>query len=70
MVFLKDMKIDVSTICIGDVTKNDLLKVLSPFLQEKNKNDVKQEFLTMLCFDVKILPDAAQFAEMHKIKIV
>ncbi len=32
LVFLKDMKIDVSVICIGDVTKNDLLKVLSPFL--------------------------------------
>lgn len=24
----------------------------------------------MLCFDVKILPDAVQFAEMHKIKII
>lgn len=58
LIFLKDMKIDVSSICIGDVTKNDLLQVLSPFLQEKNKAEQKTEFLTMLCFDVKILPEA------------
>jgi translation initiation factor IF-2 len=31
LVYLKHMKIDVSSICIGDVTKNDLLKVLTPF---------------------------------------
>lgn len=33
LVYLKQMKIDVSNICIGDVTKNDLLKVLTPFSQ-------------------------------------
>ena len=26
--------------------------------------------MTMLCFDVKILPDAHAFAELHKIKII
>jgi translation initiation factor 5B len=31
LVYLKQMKIDVSNICIGDVTKNDLLKILTPF---------------------------------------
>ena len=30
--FLKDSKIPVSTVCIGDVSKNDLLRVMTPFL--------------------------------------
>ena len=30
--FLKGNKIPVSTVCIGDVTKKDLLKIMSPFL--------------------------------------
>lgn len=70
LVYLKQSKIDVSSICIGDVTKNDLLKVLTPFSQAQNKREFKREFLTMLCFDVKILPEAQQFAELHKIKII
>lgn len=58
LVYLKSKKIDVSNICIGDVTKNDLLKVLSPFQQAHKSSDIKKEYLTMLCFDVKILPEA------------
>ena len=59
--FLKDSKIPVSTVCIGDVSKNDLLRVMTPFLQEENRCK-KTEYMTMLCFDVKLLSDAKKFA--------
>ena len=32
LVYLKSQKIPVSSVCVGDVNKNDLLKVLSPFV--------------------------------------
>lgn len=35
LVYLKSQKIPVSSVCVGDVNKNDLLKVLSPFIQEE-----------------------------------
>lgn len=69
LVFLKASKIPVSTICIGDVSKNDLMKVLTPFMQEEGTTK-KIEHLTMLCFDVKILSDAQKFADDNKIKII
>jgi translation initiation factor 5B len=69
LVFLKSSKIPVSTICIGDVSKNDLLKVLTPFLQDDQRKK-KMEYLTMLCFDVKILPEAYKFGEDNGIKMV
>ena len=69
LVFLKASKIPVSTICIGDVSKSDMLKVLTPFLQEDSRKK-KQEYLTMLCFDVKILPEAFKFGEDNGIKMI
>lgn len=69
LVFLKESKIPVSTICIGDVSKSDLFKVLAPFVAEENPS-TRTEFLTMLCFDVKILPEAQKFADDYKIKII
>lgn len=35
LVYLKKSKIPVSTICIGDVAKSDLQKVMTPFVQEE-----------------------------------
>ena len=67
--FLKASKIPVSTVCIGDVSKKEMLRVLTPFVQDENRCK-KTEFLTMLCFDVKLLPDARKFAEDNKIKII
>ena len=67
--FLKASKIPVSTVCIGDVTKNDLTKILTPFVQEDNRCK-KKEYLTLLAFDVKLLPDAIKFAEEYHIKII
>lgn len=70
LVFLKEKEIPVSTICIGDVTKTDLLRVLTPFLQDEGSKKRKLEYLTMLCFDVKILPEALKFGEENGIKMV
>lgn len=64
LIYLKSMKIPVSSVCIGDVNKNDLLRVLSPFVQDE-KPCTKKEYLTMLCFDVKILPEAKAFAQTN-----
>ena len=69
LVFLKDSKIPVSSICIGDVSKSDLFKVLAPFVAEEEPSK-NTEYLTMLCFDVKILPEAQKFAEDYKIKMI
>lgn len=67
--FLKASKIPVSTVCIGDVSKNDLIRILTPFVQDENKCK-KKEYLTLLAFDVKLLPDAIKFAEEYNIKII
>ena len=63
--------VQITSICIGDVSKSDLIKVLTPFLAEEDeKAKKKREFLTMLCFDVKILPEAAKYADDNGIKII
>ena len=43
--------------------------MLSPFVQDEKPCD-KLEYLTMLCFDVKLLPEAKKFAESNKIQII
>lgn len=68
LIFLKDQKIPVSHICIGEITKDFVTKVLSPFISEDNKCK-KREYATILAFDVKPLPEAQKFADEHKIKI-
>lgn len=67
--FLKASKIPVSTVCIGDVSKNDLMRILTPFVHDDNKCK-KREYLTLLAFDVKLLPDAIKFAEDYNIKVI
>lgn len=69
LVYLKEEKIPVSHVTIGDMTKTDMQKILAPFTAEDKKNR-KKEYLTVLCFDVRILPDAAKFAEDNGIKII
>lgn len=70
LVFLKQCKIPVCNICLGDVTKNDIMKVITSFDTIENPKDKKKEYKTMLCFDVKILLDAAKFAEENNVKII
>ena len=70
LIYLRENKVPVSTVCVGDVAKNDLLRVLTPFLAQEDPKDKKKEHLTMLCFDVKVLDDAAKFAYDNSIKII
>ena len=68
--YLKQMKIPVSTVCIGDVSKNDLFKILTPFNQDDENKCKKREYLSLLAFDVKLLPEAIKFADDYKIKVI
>lgn len=64
--FLKQMKIPVAAVNIGPIHKKDVLKAC------KAKTDIKKEkkeFATILAFDVRVMPDAAKFAEEEEIKI-
>jgi len=67
--FLKTKKVPVAEVCIGDVSKEDCIRALTPLLSEENKKK-KKEYATILAFDVKILPDATKFAEENGIKII
>jgi len=69
LVFLKTQKVPVAEVCIGDVSKEDCIRALTPLLSEENKKK-KREFATVLAFDVKILPEAQLFADQNGIKII
>ena len=71
LAYLKQMKIPVSTVCIGDVSKNDLFKIMAPFQTDDEENRCKKkEFMTLLAFDVKLLADATKYAEENKLKVI
>ena len=59
------MKIPVTAINIGPIFKKDVLKACKAISNEKQK----KEFATILAFDVRVMPDAAKFAEEEGIKI-
>lgn len=63
--FLKSMKIPVTSINIGPVHRKDVLKAMKS-LQGDNQ---QKEFATILAFDVKVMPDAQQFADDNNITI-
>jgi len=69
LVYLKSKKVPVAEVCIGDVSKEDCIRALTPLLSEENKKK-KREYATILAFDVKILPDAQRFSEENGIKII
>lgn len=60
--FLKQMKIPVANIGIGPVFKRDVM--MAGTMLEKAK-----QYAVMLCFDVKVDKEAAQYAEEYGIKI-
>lgn len=63
--FLKSMKIPVTAINIGPVHKKDVLKAMKSIA-----GDFKErEYATILAFDVKVTPEAQQFADDNEIKI-
>jgi len=59
---LKGSKIPVAYICIGNVSKDDVLKAMKNLLNENPAKRLK-EYATVLAFDVKILPEAKTFSE-------
>jgi translation initiation factor 5B len=63
--FLKTMKIPVTSINIGPVYRNDVLKAMKSLQGDK----ARKEFATLLAFDVKIMPDAQQYADENDIVI-
>lgn len=67
--FLKSQKVPVAEVCIGDVSKEDCIRALTPLLSEENKKK-KREYATVLAFDVKILPEAQRFSDENGIKII
>ena len=65
--YLYQQKIPVSSINIGPVHKKDILKCV----KSTNAGGARQhkEFATLLAFDVKVTPEARDFAEEEGIKI-
>jgi len=59
------MKIPVTSINIGPVHKKDVLKAMKSIAGEH----VEKEYATILAFDVKVTPEAQEFADDNGIKI-
>lgn len=66
LTFLKEQKVDVCVVGVGNLNKKDVIK-----LQIKHSEDpeVKKEDKVILCFDNKVLPEAEQSAKENGIKI-
>ena len=65
--FLYQMQIPVSSVNIGPVHKKDILKAMKNLVP--TAAGTNKEFACMLAFDVKVMPDAQQFAEENEIKV-
>jgi translation initiation factor 5B len=65
--FLLSSKIPVCSISIGPVHKKDVMKAMKVLALDESK--IKKEFATILAFDVRVTPEAANFAEQEGIKI-
>jgi len=65
--FLLSMKIPVCSISIGPVHKKDVMKATKVLAVDVAKQ--KKEFATILAFDVRVTPEAQQFADHEGIKI-
>lgn len=63
--FLKTSKIPVCSVNIGVVYKKDIMKALKAIQGEKNH----KEYATILAFDVKVEPEAREYAEENGITI-
>lgn len=64
--FLHDKKIPIAAVGLGTLQKKDVIKLKT--IHSKNENPYK-EHLTILAFDIKVHPDAKQFAEENGVKI-
>jgi translation initiation factor 5B len=64
--FLHDKKIPIAAVGLGYLQKKDVIKINT--IHAKNENTYKEN-LTILAFDIKIHPEAKQYAEDNDIKI-
>ena len=69
--FLKTSGIPVSAVNIGPVHKKDILKAMRNIGGDKQAATVvkNKEYASILCFDVRVTPEASKFAEEEGIKI-
>jgi len=63
--YLKTMKIPVCSINIGPIHKKDVLKAVK-FLTGEH---IQKEYACILAFDVKVTPEAREFADENNIRI-
>jgi translation initiation factor 5B len=59
------MKIPVTSINIGPVHKKDIIKAMKSLTGEGHM----KEYATILAFDVKVTPEASEYAEDNGIKV-
>jgi len=65
--FLRTSKIPVSSVNIGPVHKKDVIKAMKS--TAAGGVCTHKEYATLLAFDVKVMPEAQQFADDEGIKI-
>jgi len=63
--FLRTSKIPVSNVAIGPVHKKDVMKAMKANAQV----DSRKEYATILAFDVKIHPDAQEYADQNDVTV-
>jgi translation initiation factor 5B len=63
--FLLQMGIPVCSVNIGPIYKRDVLKALKSRISERSK----KEYASILAFDVRVIPEAAEYAETNGIRI-
>jgi translation initiation factor 5B len=66
LTYLHDTHIEIAAVGLGNLQKKDVLKIQT--IHAKTETPLK-EYLTILAFDIKILPEAEQFAKDNNIKI-
>lgn len=66
--FLKKSNIPVSYVSVGPVSKEDVMKTVKNIITEEPKRR-KQEYACVLVFDIKVLPEARDYAAANQIKI-
>ncbi|MCQ2821071.1 MAG: translation initiation factor IF-2, partial [archaeon] len=66
LTYLKEQKIEVSTVGVGNLNKRDVVKMQT--IKDKIQNPLKED-MVILAFDNRILPEAQQYADANGIKI-
>lgn len=65
--FLRTSKVPVAAVGIGPVHKKDIMKAMKSITGGDHQHHA--EYATLLCFDVRVMPDAQKFADAEGIKV-